>query len=67
MPTSTRLRGQIAVYNVATIAEVDRYLTRLTTSWAQLLKMSPPTDKMRGDYRHDVDLLLEARTQLTRS
>jgi hypothetical protein len=66
MPTSTRLRGQIAVYNVATIAEVDRYLTRLVTSWDALLKMSPPTDKMRGDYRHDVDLLLEARLDLQR-
>lgn len=66
MPTSTRLRGQIAVYNVATVAEVDRYLTRLTTSWAALLKMSPPTDKMRNDYAADVDLLLEARLRLQR-
>lgn len=59
-----RIRGKVTAYNVATIAAVDDNLTRLTTSWAELLKVSPPTDKMRDDYRHDLDLLLEVRLRL---
>ena len=62
--SAKRVRGKVTAYNVATIAAVDENLTRLTVSWAELLKVSPPTDKMRDDYRHDVDLLLEARLRL---
>ena len=62
--SAKRIHGKVTSYNVASIAAVDENLARLTTSWAALLKMSPPTDKMRDDYRHDLDLLLEARLRL---
>jgi hypothetical protein len=63
---ATRIRGKVTAYNVATIAAIDENLTRLTTSWSELLKVSPPTDKMRDDYQHDLNLLLEKRLELQR-
>lgn len=63
---ANQIRGRIAAYKASSTADIDEALTRLTASWAALLKMSPPTDKMRGDYDHDVDLLLDARARLAR-
>jgi hypothetical protein len=62
--TSTQIRGRIAAYNAGSIPEIDAHLTRLTTSWA---KVQQPTEKMRGDYQADLDLLLEARQRLART
>jgi len=64
--TSNQIRGHITTYKANTLADIDEALHRLTVSWAELLKVSPPTDKMRGDYTHDVDLLLDARTHIRR-
>jgi hypothetical protein len=61
-----QIRGRIAAYQAGSIGQIDAHLTRLTLSWAALRKVSPPTEKMRDDYRNDVDLLLEARLRLQR-
>lgn len=67
MPTfapATRIRGRLNAYSCGTIDDIDAHLTRLIARWTELLTAAEPTAKMREDYTHDVDLLLERRTRL---
>lgn len=63
--TTTRDRpliGRLGSYNVSTTARVDSHLRALRIRLA-----GPITDRQTASARHDVDLLLDARSALTQA